>query len=171
MNEEIRIEVNFETNVADWRRVLFWYRWKRLAIEFAILIGLSIPVLYFFGINLFDWENHRISAFSYIFTVLVLILLSLYFGVWRQAENLKKIAEPATAVFSDTGLKTQTASSSSEKNWERFSNIFETQEDFIFFLIENVFFTIPKRFVQKEKQSVLKNLFRTKLGERARLKN
>jgi hypothetical protein len=171
MNEGKVIEVNFETNVGDWRRVLFWYRWKRLAVEFIIVLVLGVPVLYFLGINIFDFENNAFAALWFFATVFGLFILSLYFGIIRQAESLKRIAEPAKALFSDKGLKTMTDTSSSEKNWERFSNIFETREDFIFFLIENFFFTIPKRFITDEKQiTELKQLFREKLGDKAKLK-
>ena len=172
MSESEVIVVNFETNASDWRRVLFWYRWKRLAFEFVFAVALGTLGFYLFGVNLFDFERNLSFAIPFFATALVLFLLSLYFGVWRQAERLKKIAEPARALFSDKGLKTMTETSTSEKNWERFSNIFETREDFIFFLLENVFFTIPKRFVQNENQLTrLKKLFREKLGDQARLKN
>jgi len=172
MSESKVIEVNFETNIGDWRRVLLWYRWKRLTVEFVLVLVIGVPVLYLLGINVFDFEKNAIPAASFFAVVLALFILSLYFGIWRQADRLKKLAEPAKAVFSDKSLKTMTESSSSEKNWERFSNIFETKEDFIFFLLENVFFTIPKRFVQNEYQlTQLKQLFREKLGNKARLKN
>jgi hypothetical protein len=168
MNQDNLIEVNFETNVQDWRRVLVWYRWKRMLIEYVLMVILGVPFLYFFGINLLDLKNNGFAAFSFFFTVITLFIFSIYFGIWRQAEKLKNIAEPAKAIFSDKGLKTISKSSSSEKTWERFSKIFETKEDFIFYLMENVFFTIPKRFFQDEKQiSELKQLFRQKLGEKA----
>ncbi len=171
MSDSKVIEVNFDTNVNDWRRVLFWYRWKRLFIELVLVVVLGIPIFYFLGINLFDFEKNAITAFYFFLTISVLLILNFYFGIWRQAERLKQIAEPATAVFTEKGLKMTSSSSSSEKNWERFGNIFETQEDYIFFPMENIFFTIPKRFIGDENQSELKKLFRAKLGERAKLKN
>ena len=170
MSENRLIEVKFETNVEDWRRVLIWYRWKRLVLEYILVIVLGILFLYFFGINLLDLKNEGFAAFSFIFTVTTLLMFKIYFGIWRQAERLKKISEPAKAIFSDKGLKTISESSSSEKTWGRFSNIFETQDDFIFYLMENVFFTIPKRFFQDKNQVIeLKQLFREKLGEKAKL--
>lgn len=172
MSESRIIEVNFETNVSDWRRVLLWYRWKRLTFEFILVAAIGIAVFYLLGINFGDFEKNATIAVTFFVTILILFVLSFYFGIYRQADRLKQLAEPATAVFSDKSLKTMTETSSSEKNWERFSNIFETKEDFIFFLLENVFFTIPKRFVQTEHQlAELKQLFREKLGDKARLKN
>lgn len=172
MSESRFIEVNFETNVGDWRRVLLWYRWQRLTIEFVLVAAIGVLVFYLLGINLFDFGKNAIPAVLFFLTISVLFVLSIYFGVYRQADRLKRLAEPARAVFSEKGLKTMTETSSSEKNWERFSNIFETKEDFIFILLENVFFTIPKRFVRTEHQlTELKQLFREKLGDKARLKN
>ena len=172
MSVDKRIKVDFETNVEDWRRVLIWYSWKRMLIEYVLIIVLGVPFLYFFGINLLDLKNNGFVTFSYFFTLVTLLIFSIYFGIWRKAEKLKKIAEPATAIFSDKGLKTISNSSSSEKTWERFSNIFETKEDFIFYLMENVFFTIPKRFFQDANQTTeLRQLFREKLGEKAKLKS
>ncbi len=57
MSVDKRIKVDFETDVEDWRRVLIWYSWKRMLIEYVLMIVLGVPFLYFFGINLLRFEK------------------------------------------------------------------------------------------------------------------
>jgi len=163
------IKVEFDTNVNDFQRILVWYHWKRLVIEFSLMLVIGIPFCYFLGFNLLnnDW-----AAFAFLFTLLSLQTLKIYGLIFRRAEALKKIAEPAKTVFSEQGLETKTKSIHSNRAWESYEKIFETDSDFIFFQKENAFAAIPKRFFKNQNQiDELRQLIGEKLGERAKLQN
>jgi hypothetical protein len=101
----------------------------------------------------------------------LLLGISGYFGIWRQAKKTAKITEPATATFRDAGIKIVTPSSTSETVWERFAKVYETKLDLIFFPFENIFYVIPKRcFSDNRELGLVKDILRAGLGKRAKLK-
>ncbi len=103
MDFERKIEVEFETTVSDFQRILVWYRWKRLFVEFSLMLIIGIPFCYFIGFNLLEngW-----AAIGFIFTLLILFVLNIYGLVFRRAEALKRITEPAKTIFSEQSLET-----------------------------------------------------------------
>ncbi len=169
MNFERKIEVEFKTTVTDFQRILVWYHWKRLFLEFSLMVIVGIPFCYFLGFNLLQngW-----AAIAFISTILILSVLKFYGLVFRRAEALKQITQPAKTIFSDQGLETITKSIHTNRAWESYAKIFETDKDFIFFQIENAFAAIPKRFFKNQDDiEVLRELVNRKLGEKAKLQN
>jgi hypothetical protein len=170
MEKARRIEVEFESTESDFQRVLLRYHWKRMFLEYALMIALGIPVCYFLGIDFLDIENSVWAAFAFFATLTALLILDLYRRVVLQAKKLTKITQPAKTIFSEKGVASETATASSSRDWANYLKIDETGTDFIFFTQENFFATIPKRFFKDQKEIVsLRELIKDKLGDKARL--
>ena len=174
---EKKIEIEVKTNAADYRRVLFWYQWKRLLLVAVAWLIIFFPILYFVGFgagaNPFDSKtNAPLMAFAFLMLLPVLLGISMYFGIWRQAKKIERIVEPVTITFSETGIESNAESSSTKRTWEGFNGVYETKEDFVFFPQENIFYTIPRRLFKGEGQiEELKSMLRVKLGKKAKLKS
>ncbi len=170
MTENRKFEVEYLVTAKDYRRVLLWYRWKRLAVIIAVTFLIGLPILYsaFSG----DVNSRPPAVVLWFLLVLpVLVLASFYWGIWRQAERIEKIFEPAKVVFTEDGMSSAGEFSSAEMDWDDFYRIYETNQDFIFFPGKKIFYTIPKRFFQNANEiSEFKKLLREKINVRARLK-
>lgn len=168
MTENRKFEVEYLATAKDYRRVLLWYRWKRLAVIIAVTFLIGIPILYsaFSG----DAINRPPAVVLWFLLVLpILVLASFYWGIWRQAERIEKIFEPARVVFTENGMRSAGESSSAEMDWDDFYRVYETNQDFIFFPEKKIFYTIPKRFFQNANEIIeFKKLLQKKLGSKAR---
>jgi hypothetical protein len=171
MTENKKIEVEYLANAADFRRVLLWYRWKRLAVIIGITFLIGVPIL----VSAFssDPANRPPGFVLWFLLVMPLLVLAVfYWGVWRQAERIEKIFEPVKVTFTEDGLESKGESSSAEMSWDGFYQVYETNQDFIFFPEKNIFYSIPKRFFSgQDKIAEFKELVREKLSNRAKLKN
>jgi len=170
------IEVHYETTAEDYRRVLFWYQWKRLvivAIAYILAVGLILSVLSYGAGGPTNLTEGRAPTMAFIFLLMLPLLMGIsgFYGIWRQAGKTAKLTEPATATFRDAGINIVTPSSKSETVWDRFAKVYETKSDLIFFPFENVFYIIPKRcFSDKRELELVKYILRAGLGIRAKLK-
>jgi hypothetical protein len=172
MEIERKIEVEFESNEKDFQRVLFWYHWKRMLLEYISMIIIGIPLCYFFGFNVLDIKNNGWAASTFVAALLILLALDIYKRCFMQANRLKKIAKPSKTIFSERGIESKTPTTSSSRDWSSYAKIYETAKDFIFFQQENAFATIPKRFFKNQGEiEALRELVGRKLGERAKLQN
>lgn len=172
MDFERKIEVEYESKQSDFQRVLIWYYWKRIALEFVMMITLGIVFCYFLGINVLDIKNNGWAILVFIATISILHALNVHRRLFVQAGKLKQIAKPSKTIFSEKGIESITPNSSSKRDWESYAKIYETAKDFIFFSQENVFATIPKRFFKNQGEiEALKELVNRKLGEKAKLQN
>ena len=176
MNEK-RIEIDVVNTVQDYRRVLFQQQWKRVVLIAIVYLIIIVPTIWLTmfgaGANPFESKSNDPLIVMSLFGILpILMAISIYFGVWRQADKISKIIERAKFTFTEQGLESVTESSSSQMDWNRFSKIRETKDDFIFYPQENIFFVIPKRFYQDKVQiDNFRELIREKLGKKAKLKN
>jgi hypothetical protein len=172
MAENKNIEVEYLATAKDYRRVLLWYRWKRLALTIAIAVLIGIPILYaaFFSA---DTDNRPPGIVLWFLLILpLLVLASFYWGIWRQAEKIEKVFEPVKVVFSADGMESAGELSSAGMDWDQFYKIYETKNDFIFFPEKKIFYTIPKRFFDGQNSVVrFRELLREKLDRRAKLQN
>ena len=172
MEIERKIEVEYESNEKDFQRVLFWYHWKRMALEFGLIILIAIVFCYFLGINVLDVKSYGWATFTFIATVSILFALDIYRRCFIQAKKLKEIAKPSKTIFTEQGIESKTPSASSQRDWIGYAKIYETANDFIFFSQENVFATIPKRFFKNQIEiEELRELVSRKMRERAKLQN
>ena len=169
---EQKIEVEYELNEKDFQRILLWYHWKRIALEFGLMIILGIPLCYFLGFNVLDIKNNGWATFAFIATFSILLALNIYGRCFVQAKKLKGLAKPSKTIFTERGIESKTPTTSSSRDWESYAKIYETAKDFIFFQQENTFATIPKRFFKNQGEiDMLRELVSRKLGERAKLQN
>lgn len=175
MDEKI-IEIEVVNTAHDYRRVLFQQQWKRIILIAIIYLLIIVPTLWLTmfgaGANPSESKSNDILIVMSLFGILpILMAVSIYFGVWKQAEKVSKVIEKATYTFSEQCIVAVTDSSFSQVNWNRLSKIRETEKDFVFYPQENVFFVIPKRFFQNEKQiSNFRKLVNEKLGDKAKLR-
>lgn len=175
MNEE-DIEIEVVNTTQDYRRVLFQQQWKRVVLIAIVYLIIVIPMFWLTmfgaGANPFESKNKDILIVISLFGILpILMAISIYFGVWKQAEKVSKIITRAKYTFTEQGLQAITDSSSSQMDWNRLSKIKETKKDFIFYPQENVFFVIPKRFYQDQFQiGSFRKLIVEKLGEKAKVR-
>ncbi len=169
MENERKIEVEYETNVNDFRRILIWYHWKRLLLEYSLMLVLGIPFCYFLGFKIL---SDGLVATGFFATFLMLLIINIYGEIYRRAEALSKIFEPAKTLFSENGLETITSSIHTNRAWESYAKIYETDSDFIFFQKENAFAGIPKRFFKNQAEiEELRQIIAAKLGVKAKLQN
>ena len=171
MPENKNIEVEYLATAKDYRRVLLWYRWKRLALIIAVTFLVGIPILYSaFSVDPASRPPGAVLWFLLILPLLVLAVF--YWGIRRQAERIEKIFEPVKVVFSEDGLESNGESSSAEMKWSDFYQVYETGQDFIFFPEKHIFYTIPKRFFTGHNEtSEFRKLLSDKLGDKAKLQN
>ena len=177
MTDKQDIEIEVINTAQDYRRVLFRQQWKRVVLVAVIYLIIIVPTMWLtiFGAraNPFESKNNDIIIVMSLFGILpIMMAISIYFGVWRQADKVSKIIKWAKYKFTEQGIEVVTDSSSSKNNWSRLSKIRETEKDFIFYPQEKVFFVIPKRFFQSENQiGTFRKLVSEKIGEKAKLKN
>ena len=172
MEFEQKIEVEYESNEKDFQRVLLWYHWKRMSLEFSLMTIIGIVFCYFLGFNVLDIKNNAWATLTFFATISILLALDIYRRCFIQANKLKEIAKPSKTTFSEQGIESKTPTASSNRDWESYTKIYETGKDFVFFSQENVFATIPKRFFKNEGEiEALRELVGRKLGERAKLQN
>ncbi|HMU33452.1 MAG TPA: YcxB family protein [Pyrinomonadaceae bacterium] len=173
---ESPVEIDFKADTSDYRRMLFWYHRSRLGLIALFWLLLVVPayivVLFGAGGSVSGTES-GLSVFALI-VLLVLplsLVINLYFGIWRHGRKLAAISEPGKVTFDEVGVSSISKSASSQMIWERFKKVYETNEDFIFFPQENVFYTIPKKlFISEAQIAELRSLLRNKLGKKAKLK-
>jgi len=169
MTENKNIEVEYLATAKDYRRVLFWYSWKRQAIILAITVLIGVPLLYAYGSTPSSGIRPPVVIVGFLLFLPLLVLVIFMWGIRRQAAKIEKIFEPAKVVFSGRGMHSTSESASAQMNWEKFHKVYETKEDFIFFPQHTVFYTIPKRFFNKHQIAEFKELLREKLDNRAKL--
>ncbi len=93
-----------------------------------------------------------------------------YVSIRRQAKKIEASAEPAELIFENDGIKTITPSASSETKWERYHKAFETKNDFIFFPQHNIFFGVPKHYFDDGEVVRLREILKSGLGDKAKLR-
>ncbi len=170
MENERKIEVEFESTEKDFQRVLLWYHWKRMFFAYLLMIIAGIPLCYFLGFNVLDIKNNGWATLAFFGTLSILLLLDIYRRCFFPTNKLKERVSPTKIVFSEQEVESKTPSTFSSRNWEGYEKIYETNSDFIFFYQENVFYSIPKRFFNNESQIIeLRQLIGEKLGEKAKL--
>jgi YcxB-like protein len=175
MKNEQTIEVVIDVTAEDYRRVLFWYHWKRIALIGLVWLILFPTILWLVafgaGASPFTSNNNSPLIVFVIFALLpILLSVSLYFSIWKQAKKIEKISEKTHFIFSDSGIDSKNTLAASQFSWERLDKIYETKTDFIFFPQENVFYAIPKRFFQSDEQiKNFKTLISEELGKKAKL--
>jgi YcxB-like protein len=175
MGNEQKIEVEVDVKAADYRRILFWYHWKRIALIGLVWLILFPAILWFVafgaGASPFTSNNNSPLIVFVLFALLPILLCgSFYFSIWKQAKKIEKISERTHFIFSESGIDSKNTLAASQFSWERINKICETKTDFIFFSQENVFYTVPKRFfVSDEQIKNFKILLAEKLGKQAKL--
>jgi hypothetical protein len=171
MAENKTIEVEYLATAADYRRVLLWFRWKRLALIIGITVLVGVPVL----LSAFSGDaGTRPPAFVlwFLFILPVLVLAIFYWAISRQADRIEKIFEPVKVVFTEEGLSSSGESSSAQMDWNDLYKVYETKKDFIFFPERKIFYTIPKRFFgARDTVTKFRELLREKLDSRAKLQS
>ncbi len=172
MRDAQMIEVEFESTEKDFQRVLLWYHWKRMFLEYVLMVVIGITLCYFLGFNVLDIKNNGWATLAFVGTLTILLFLDIYRRCIFQANKLSEIAKPSKSSFSEKGIESKTPTTSSNREWESYAKVYETKTDFIFFQQENAFATIPKRFFKSETEiEELRELLRRKLGEKAKLIN
>ena len=168
------IELNYKSVASDFRRILLWYRWKwRVATLAVTLLIVSSLIFYLSEMMPANSDtNLRLTAIVSLLIFLLVIGLTTYLGINRQARKLEKICEFTTVTFDQEGLKSVSANTTREVRWERYQKVVETSQDFIFFPQDNIFFGIPKRYFDNADDiAALRHLIQKQMGERAKMKN
>lgn len=172
MNEN-GITVKYTPTSSDFVRILIWYRWKRLAITF----GIVLVVLFFITIYLANAKSKTQNPDAVQTLVITMIISPLvvtgltYLSIRRQAKKIEASAQASEVIFETDGIKMITPNASSESKWERYQKVFETKRDFIFFPQHNIFFGIPKRhFADGVEIGRLREILKQGLGKKAKLR-
>lgn len=152
------IEVTYKPNVYDYRRVLWWHRWKRIVVIFGVAVLASAFLVF----PILSGTATGVPGVIVVFLLMMpfLVALILYGGMMRQANKIVDIFDEAKIIFDDEGL----SSDEGGMAWKDFHKVHETQHDFIFFPAPKVFYTIPKRFFDGEASvAKLRGLLKEKL--------
>jgi hypothetical protein len=170
MPSEQEITVRFHPSAADYRKVLIWYRWKRQAVIFAIvLVGLLMTGLAFVTPTAAEPYKRLPIYLGVILTPIVCVFVA-YLGVRKQARKLEVISEDTEFTFTRDGLHSRTSMSESTIKWERFDKVVETSKYFVFFPQHNVFYMVPKGNFDGDSQLMnFRSIVRDSLGDRAKL--
>ena len=175
MKNDIKVEV--KCNAEDYRRVLFWYQWKRHLSIGVIWLLIVFIALYTVGsgagcIWLLTNKTAPYEFFALLLALPLMTSINFYFGIWRRAKKIAQISGLLTVTFSENGVKSDAELASSERSWKKFDKVYETKKEFIFFPQDNVFYTIPFRFFLGDSQlQDMKSILREKLGKRAKLRS
>jgi hypothetical protein len=90
-------------------------------------------------------------------------------NIKNQIKSSPLLSECNFVIFDESGIKGKTSISSSETNWEAFVKAYETEKDFFFFTSNKLAVFIPKHaFISDEQINQLRELTKTKLGDRAK---
>ena len=174
--QDRNIVVEVETKAQDYRRVLFGQQRKRIALIAIVYLIIIVPTLWLtmFGAGANPYQsksNDPLLVFGVFAVLPILMAMSIYFSVWKQADKIEKITERTKFTFTEQGLEAVAQTTATKSDWSRFQNIKETKSDFIFFPQENVFYTIPQRFFQNDEQiNDFKRLACEKTGSKAKFK-
>lgn len=134
-----------------------------------VLVGLLIAGVAFVRPTSSE-PNKRLPIYFAMVLTPVVILVVTYRGISRQAKKLESITEETTFTFTADGLQSDSLSSKSRTNWERFNKVVETRDHFVFFPQESVFFIAPKSsFESDEDLEEFRKLLRNTVGEKVRL--
>ena len=177
MNERKPIEIDVELNEGDFWRVSFAGRVKRFLLITLIYLPIALLIMYFVafgaGANPFSEKNWSIIIVLFIICAIPFVFLpAVYFSLRKLAAKLAKASEKTHFTFSENEIETNSISRSSKLTWDNYEKILETNEDYVGYLKNYTFHTIPKRFFKNEEQILaFKELVREKLGEKAKLKS
>ncbi len=177
MSEKHPIEITVHLSEADFWRVSFASRIKRFFFVTAIYLPIALVIIYFvaFGAGADPFSGKGWSpliAFFIICAIPFVFLPSVYFSLRKLAKKLANAAEETHFAFSENEIEAKSLSRSSKLTWKNCEKIQETKEDFIFYLTSYTFLPIPKRFFKNSEQlNEFKELVRTQLGEKAKLRN
>ena len=166
------ITIEFRPTAADYKRVLLWYQWKRL----AIILGAVMVLMFGFGLAVIKptptEPNKSLPLYFALFVSPVFIGFLMYRGIARQAKKIEAISDDTTFTFDRDGLEMQTALASAVVKWERFSKVIENSKYLVFFPQENIFYVVPKdSFRSKQELDVVKSILFERLGSKAKLKS
>lgn len=167
MTADRKIEIEYQANAKDYRRILLWYQWKKLVLSNVVIILVAVAFLYFA-----NFDDGLISIALFLLFLPIIVIGIAYWSIWRQAGKIEKVFEPAKVVFSEEGMQSTGESASASMKWDKFHKVQETSEDFIFFPQHNIFYTVPKRFFHSQNEiSEFRELLGEKLADRATLQN
>ena len=158
----------------DFRRVLFWYRWKRLAISlFGLIFVFGLVTVYLVNTRPQDPStDRRFIAYILFAIVPAFVVMQSYVTIRRNASKLAALSQGTQYKFDEDGVESIGLAASGRMDWDRYIKVIETANDFIFFPQENLFYPVPKRFFEGEAQiAELRSLIAEKLGSKAKLQN
>lgn len=163
------IEINVELNTFDILRYIGFFLFGRGASSILSIIGAVVLLLasvYLIFLLISD-STRQISPLIYLpaFTF-VLILSLLIFAVAAARKHRKK----TQITFNSTEIQAVTSTALVKLSWSRFTNIYETKKDFMFFAPGNESFIIPKRFFDSGRIDDFRRLLRNAIGTKAKLK-
>ena len=177
MNERKPIEIEIELNEGDFWRVSFAGRIKRFLLVNLIYLPIALLMLYFvaFGAGANPLSEKNWSLLFVFFVIIAIPFVFLIFGqhsLRKLAKKLAKASEKTHFTFSENEIETNSLTRSSKLTWDNYEKIQETNEDYVGYLKNYTFHTIPKRFFKSEEQIIdFRELVRAKLGDKAKLKS
>jgi len=165
------IQINVNLTFREYLRAIYWYSWRRrrstlpvMASFFAIVIAGTAAVWLVPDTKL-GWPT-ALAWGGLLFT-----LLSPYLMARQVAGTKKGFFDNVKHSFSPEGITAVGDMTSGFTRWESINRAFETKHAFLLVFSVFQFLIIPKHcFESAEQIQAFKDLIRSSLGEKARLK-
>lgn len=167
-------EIGFKNEQSDFMEMLWHTQSKRLAMFSIIPIIVAFSFLFAALLKspIDPANDKRWIIYISIPLVVILILVSLYIGLLRQAKQHSEAAEFVTMYFDDVGIQSRSIKGSATSPWSAFDRIQESSTQFLFWVDSNICFPVPKRaFDNSEQINQLRRHLREQLGERVSLES
>ena len=165
------ISVTVKPDATDFRRVLWWYQGRRKAV-IVLIVTILLLIL---GVAVSGkMDGPKLVGIRLEFVLVSLIMPFIFLGnsfwsIRKQARKLEEISYPTTLTFDADGIRSVSDSSHTFVEWSRYDKVVETSDDFVIFPQENLFYSVPKRFLEEASTVSLRTLLRENLGDRAKV--
>jgi hypothetical protein len=172
MSRETRIELDVRLESRDFVRANYWFVFRK--VRFALLLiffgGVVYPLLLIYHVQA-KGPSDNYWGLLIPAGLLLLVLVSTYFGARRQMASNKSLQQTLHYTFSRDGIDAVAPLSSGHNDWSHVREAFETRNNFLLFISRNLMFVIPKRcFKDSEQIAAFKSLLVEQLSSKAKLK-
>lgn len=172
--EETLVEVKIWIKDKSVRKVFLKGALNTLPLIFVVMIGYFLSSVGVIPVRFF--KENKINVFLLLFLILVLAsAVSLLYAVgsgFQEVSELEKKSRKTRIIFRASKIEFINGLDCSEKNWSEISKIKETVDGFRIYQAKgDSFFINEFAFQTRQNLQRFKEIVRSQLGERAKLKN
>jgi len=148
MTDDKTIVVDVLLELKDYLRANYWFLFRRFRLFIVLLffVAFVYPVLYFSGAMGDPSENPNHSNWGFLIpgAVLLILMVSVYFGSKKYVASNKLLQEEIRYSFSDAGIQAVAPSSSGFQKWNTLREAIETHRNFLLFIADRQMYVLQK---------------------------